>query len=204
MEEISIFGYSGHSYLCIEVAQLNNFSVRNYYDMEIKSFNPYNLKYLGNIENINNKKPIFICIGDNKIRENIFKILKTKDCQFVSLVHPKVIKSSNVEIGEGSLISASAILNPFVKIGSCCIVNTGVILEHETVINDFVHLAPGVVIAGNVEIGTSTFIGANSVLKQGIKISSNSIIGAGSVVVNNIIEPGIYYGNPAKLRKSFI
>ena len=44
-------------------------------------------------------------------------------------------------------------------------------------------------------------IGSNSVIKEHITIGNNIIIGMGSVVTKNLIDPGVYVGNPCKLIK---
>jgi acetyltransferase-like isoleucine patch superfamily enzyme len=45
------------------------------------------------------------------------------------------------------------------------------------------------------------FLGIGTTIKDNIKIVNKTIIGAGTVVVNNIIEKGVYVGNPAKFIK---
>ena len=199
MNEIKIFGYSGHAYVCVEIAELNNYIVRSYYDLQEKITNPYSLKYLGYIENIVFNIPFFIAIGDNQSREIAYNYLKNKNSLFITLLHPKAIISKSVNIGIASVVSVGVFLNRFVQIGTCCIINTGAIIGYETKIGDFVHVAPGVVVGNNVIIGSGTFIGANSVIENGVKIISNIIIGAGTVVVNDILVPGTYLGNPARL-----
>ena len=37
------------------------------------------------------------------------------------------------------------------------------------------------------------FIGSNCIFLSGIKLEKNIIIGAGTVVLNNLVEPGLYY-----------
>jgi acetyltransferase-like isoleucine patch superfamily enzyme len=46
-------------------------------------------------------------------------------------------------------------------------------------------------------VGDNVSIGSNATILP-VDICNNVVIGAGSVVTKNIIEPGIYAGNPAK------
>ena len=195
--KINIIGYSGHSYVCIEIALLNNFIINGYCDLNKKSKNPYNLSYLGEEKNMNTKQDVFICIADNIIRNNIYKSLPSLDFN-INLIHPNSIISNTVDIGFQTLICAGAIINSQVKIGNGCIINTGSIIEHECIIEDFSHIAPGAVLSGNVLIGKGSFIGANSVIKQGVKIGCNVTVGAGSVVINDILDNTKVVGNPSK------
>ena len=195
--KINIIGYSGHSYVCIEIALLNNFIINGYCDLNKKSKNPYNLSYLGEEKNMNTKQDVFICIADNVIRNNIYKSLPSLDFN-INLIHPNSIISNTVDIGFQTLICAGAIINSQVKIGNGCIINTGSIIEHECEIGDFSHIAPGAVLSGNVVIGKRSFIGANCIIKQGVKIGCNVTVGAGAVVIDDILNNTKVVGNPSR------
>tara|TARA_B100000780_G_scaffold260392_1_gene212080 strand:+ start:220 stop:822 length:603 start_codon:yes stop_codon:yes gene_type:complete len=195
--KINIIGYSGHSYVCIEIALLNNFIINGYCDLNKKSKNPYNLSYLGEEKNMNTKQDVFICIADNIIRNNIYKSLPSLDFN-INLIHPNSIISNTVDIGFQTLICAGAIINSQVKIGNGCIINTGSIIEHECEIGDFSHIAPGAVLSGNVVIGKRSFIGANCIIKQGVKIGCNVMVGAGAVVIDDILNNTKVVGNPSR------
>lgn len=201
MQKIDIIGYSGHSYLCIEIAEQMGYKVISYYDREIKTINPYKLNYLGSEnEIINIDTPLFISIGDNYIRKKVYdKLITIKNIIFISLIHNNSFISKSVSIGNNCLISSGVQINPLSKIGNNVIINTNAVIEHECIINNHTHIAPGSVLLGNVKIGENCFIGANSTIKQGVKICDNVIIGAGSVVLNDINLPGTYIGVPAKL-----
>ena len=196
-KKINIIGYSGHAFVCIEIALLNNIIIGGYCDLNKKNENPYELNYLGEEQNMSSDQGVFICIADNMIRKNIYKSLPNQDFN-INLIHPKSIISNTVNIGFQTLICAGAIINSQVKIGNGCIINTGSIIEHECTIGDFTHIAPGAVLSGNVLIGKESFIGANSVIKQGVKIGCNVTVGAGTVVINDILDNTKVVGNPSK------
>ena len=198
-KRIVIIGYSGHSYVCIEVAIMQGFSIDGYHDILENVNNPYNLKYLGHEDNIDLMKKPFITIGDNNIRAKIYEKFKINNISLnTTLTHPNATISKSSLIKEQSLINAGVIINPQVKIGVGCIINTGTIIEHDCSIGKFSHIAPGTVLAGNVSIGSRCMIGANSVIKQGIKIGDNVTVGAGSVVLKDVNSNTMVVGNPAK------
>jgi sugar O-acyltransferase (sialic acid O-acetyltransferase NeuD family) len=197
-KKINIIGYSGHAYVCIETALLNDIIIVGYCDLNNKNENPYKLTYLGEEKNMNSEQEVFICIADNTIRKKIYESLPNLNFN-INLIHPKSIISNTVDIGFQTLICAGAIINPQVKIGKGCIINTGSIIEHECIIEDFSHIAPGAVLSGNVLIGKGSFIGANSVIKQGVKIGCNVIVGAGAVIIKDILDNTKVAGNPSKI-----
>ena len=140
-------------------------------------------------------------IGNNETR----KVVTARFRKFLQIAQPIVSQSAYVErsvqIGDGSFVAPLSYcgINSFV--GSGCILNTGSKIDHDVKIGDFSHLGGNSYVAGGVEIGEQVFIGAGSTVIDGIKIASNVIIGAGAVVINDITEPGLYVGTPAKLKK---
>jgi sugar O-acyltransferase (sialic acid O-acetyltransferase NeuD family) len=196
--EIVLIGYSGHGYVCIDIALKLGIKIKGYCEVDSKQINPYQIDYLGNEDFLCQSESLFVSIGDNKIRQKVYHKMKSLNFNFQTLIHPSAIISTNSIIGENTLVSANAVINPMVKIGIGSIINSGAIIEHDCEIGDFAHIAPGAILAGNVKIGEMTFVGANASVKQGVSICNNVIIGIGSVVIKNIDIPGVYIGNPAK------
>ncbi len=193
-----IIGYSGHSYVICDICHKNGANVLGYCDNVEKEFNPFELKYLGSEMDFQFKDEfVFIAIGDNIIRRNIYNSLLGKVI-YGSAIHPNAVVGYDVQCGEMIMLGANAVLNPLCKIGNGVIVNTGAIVEHECLIGNFVHIAPNAILAGGVKIGENTFIGAGAVVKQGINVCSDVMIGAGAVVLNDITDSGIYVGTPAR------
>lgn len=196
-----IIGYSGHSYVVLDLLSNCGIYCYGYCDLLKKDKNPFSLDYLGKdqdeglAQKLSNQNA-YLGIGNNTIRANNFLFFKKFNVKFPLALHPRSITSKSVMIDEGVVLMAGSIINSFSEVGAGTICNTGAIVEHECKIGRFVHLAPGSVVAGNVEIGDYSFVGANAVIRQGIKIGKNVIIGAGSVIVKDIQDNCIVYGNP--------
>jgi sugar O-acyltransferase (sialic acid O-acetyltransferase NeuD family) len=198
---VAIVGYSGHSFVIIDILLSAGRLVTAYCDAEEKEFNPYHLKYLGKETEVLNqlkKYDFFACVGHNGIREKIHTNLSQYLGNPINAIHPSAVISASVKMGDGVMIAANATLNPLVEIGKGVICNTSTSIDHECIIGDFTHIAPGAVLCGNVKIGRSSFIGANSVIRQGITIGDNVTIGAGTVVVKDIPDGATVIGNPAR------
>lgn len=202
-KEAVVIGYSGHSYVILDILFSNEYKVIGYCEKEYKIKNPYGLEYLGTenddeVLKILKSHCVFIAIGDNHIRGSIFSKLMLENVTCPALVHPKSFISKQALIGEATVIMPGVVINSQSEIGKAVICNSSVVIEHECSIGDCAHIAPGAVLAGNVSIGNNSFIGANSVIKQGVKIGSNVVVGAGSVVVKDIEDGLTMYGNPAR------
>ena len=197
----SIVGYSGHSFVILDSAFRSKLDCTGYYDRNKKEFNPFNIDYLGLESDIVSSERIFITIGDNKIRRNIYEDLINKHfISFLNIIDSKssVSKFAFIEPDSSISIGINCVINSLAKINAGVIINTGAIIEHEVEIGKFSHIAPNATVCGGVIIGENVLIGANSVIKQGVKIGCNVTVGAGSVVINDILDNTKVVGNPSK------
>ena len=199
---VAVIGYSGHSYVIIDILLNADRMVTAYCDSSEKEKNPYHLHYLGSemqsLEALS-KHDYFIGIGHNGIRRKVQQALFDHLGNPVNAIHPSAVVSASVEMKYGTMISANATLNPLVSLGNGVICNTHSSIDHECRIDDFAHIGPGAVLCGNVTVGANTFVGANAVVKQGVTIGQNVTIGAGTVVIRDIPDNTIVVGNPQRV-----
>tara|TARA_B110001469_G_C9480294_1_gene240846 strand:+ start:141 stop:740 length:600 start_codon:yes stop_codon:yes gene_type:complete len=198
MENIALIGSGGHAKVIVDlINELNTYKIIGFFDDD-KAAQLYNIKYLGEIKNIDSSIENFIiCIGNNKIRKNIFE--NNKNLNWVTLIHPSAIISESAIIGNGTVVCAGSILQTDVKIGKQCIINTASSIDHECFIDDFCSICPKATLCGQVKIGKISFIGSNSTIIQCIIIGDNCIIGAGTVVIKNIENNCKVVGNPGRI-----
>lgn len=111
-------------------------------------------------------------------------------------IGPFVEIQKGVVIGRGTKIQSHSFVCELVSIGNDCVIAHGVMFINDT-------FRSGGPARGNKELWGKTFIadnvsiGSNATIMP-VSICSNVVIGAGAVVTRDIIEPGIYAGNPAK------
>src|SRR5262245_52233436 len=89
-----------------------------------------------------------VAIGDNATRRKV--VGEQSHCRWFTAIHSLAYLGNNVQIGEGTVVMAGAVIQPDVKIGKHCIINTGATVDHDCVIGDYVHIAPGVTLCGAV------------------------------------------------------
>jgi sugar O-acyltransferase (sialic acid O-acetyltransferase NeuD family) len=140
---------------------------------------------------------VVVAIADPALRKRVVASLPSQTT-YTTIIHPNVVMSEWVEIGEGSIVTAGTILTCNIKIGKHAHLNLHTTIGHDCVIGDFFTTAPGANISGNCLFGECVYFGTNSAIRQGVKICSNVTIGMGGIVVKDIVEEGVYIGNPLK------
>jgi sugar O-acyltransferase (sialic acid O-acetyltransferase NeuD family) len=141
---------------------------------------------------------VVCAIGDNISKRKVVEKAKGLGLRFASVVHPSVIMTEFVTLGEGVIICAGCILTNQITIGNHVIINLDVTIGHDSIIEDFCTLSPGVHISGRNKIGEGANVGTGAVTIQGIVIGRWSIIGAGAVVAQDIPDKVVAVGVPAK------
>jgi len=112
-------------------------------------------------------------------------------------IGPFVEIQKDVVIGERTKIQSHAFVCELVTIGDDCFVSHGAMF-----VNDL--FATGGPARGDknlwksTKIGNRVSIGTNATILP-VTICDHVVIGAGAVVTEDIAEPGIYAGNPARL-----
>ena len=141
---------------------------------------------------------VIIAIGDLEARMRIMKMFPA-ETNFVSVIHPGVLLTPYTQIGVGAIVIGNVFLSCDVKIGKFAIINPGTTISHDTTIGDYFRASPGVNISGGCKLGDRVFLGTGACLRDYISIANDVNIGMGAVVVRDILEPGTYIGNPARL-----
>lgn len=139
-------------------------------------------------------------IKDVKFGENVKVVepLNIYGCEIGdnTFIGPFVEIQKDVKIGKNCKVQSHSFICELVTIGDNSVVAHGVMF-----INDL--FAIGKPANGNktlwksTNIGNNVSIGSNATILP-VSICDNVVIGAGSVVTKDIIESGIYAGNPAK------
>lgn len=132
---------------------------------------------------------IFNAVGFNKKahwRKAPYEMLKEKGFDCPNIIHPSANVEETVQMGEGNLICAGAIIGTDVKMGSNCIINAGAIVSHDCIISDHCHIASGAVLAGGVTVGENTLIGQNCSIYLHVKIGKNVVIQNGCHIFKDV------------------
>ncbi|MBI5570228.1 MAG: acetyltransferase [Desulfomonile tiedjei] len=144
---------------------------------------------------------VTITIADTEVRRSIADALAYRAPEYPVLIHPSVIRSRAVTIGQGAIICAGSILTVEITIGEHVHINPGCTIGHQTTLEDYVTVYPGAHVAGNVKVGSCASLGTGCQVLQGLEIGSHSFLGAGSVAIRDIPPGVIAAGCPATIKK---
>jgi sugar O-acyltransferase (sialic acid O-acetyltransferase NeuD family) len=144
---------------------------------------------------------VIVAIGNNRVRQKIYRRLQGQGRQFASAYHPSAIVGTGVEVGSGAMISAGVIINTGSRIGEDVILNTACTVDHHNQIGDHVHIAPGVHLGGEVEIDEGVLVGIGATVMPQRRIGAWSVIGAGAVVTKDVPAYSTVTGVPARVVK---
>ncbi|MGL5888337.1 MAG: acetyltransferase [Bacteroidia bacterium] len=143
------------------------------------------------------KYDVVIAIGDPAARKQMKERLP-ENTSYTTIIHPSVVMSEWVKVGEGSVITAGTILTCNIVLGAHTHLNLQTTIGHDCNLGDYFTTAPGAKISGNCQTGICVYIGTNASLRQGVKICDHVTIGMGGVVLRAIEEPGVYTGVPVQ------
>jgi sugar O-acyltransferase (sialic acid O-acetyltransferase NeuD family) len=121
---------------------------------------------------------------------------------FCSIVHPNVILTRWIEIGEGTVITAGCILTNQIKIGNHVHINLDSTIGHDVVIEDYVTISPGAHISGNIVLKEGSYIGTGANIIEKKVIGNWSVVGAGSTVTKDVPDNSTVVGIPARVIKT--
>lgn len=190
-KKIYIYGCGGHGLVCADVAILNGYDEVIFVDDE----GTKGLKFSKDLP----KFDIFVAIGANNIRQNIYQKVLQYGFNLVNLIHPSAIISPSATIEQaGILIMPAVVVNARARIEKGAILNSSCVVEHECVVGEFSHISVGAKLAGNVSLGKRNFLGINSAILPNLTLVDDCILGGGALLATSLQESGVYVGVPAR------
>lgn len=146
---------------------------------------------------------LVIAVGSSVARRRIALAIEAAGHRrFASLVHPRAWVGRNVDIAEGSVVCAGALITTDIRIRRHVHVNIGATIGHDADLHDFVTLNPSVNVSGNVTLHEGVEVGTGSVLVPHAHVGPWSIVGAGTVVTKPQPANATIVGAPGRAIKT--
>lgn len=145
---------------------------------------------------------VYCPLGNNKLRVKFLRRAKELGYNTPNYIHPSVIISPNVKIGEGVYILLGTTIMPYTVIGNYTMISMGVHLAHHTTLEEGVFLSTGCNFGASIIAHKYAYCGISSTIMTGIKeLGEDCLIGAGAVVIRDVEPKAVVTGVPAKLLK---
>lgn len=157
---------------------------------------------LETLKNTDNIEVVYCPLGNNKLRVKFLTKAKELGYKTPNYIHPSVIISPNVSIGEGVYILLGTTIMPHTVIKDYVMISMGVHLAHHCVLEEGVFLSTGCNFGASIHAHRYSYCGISSTIMTGIhELGEDCLIGAGAVVIRDVPDRAVMAGVPAKVLK---
>lgn len=145
---------------------------------------------------------VYCPLGNNKLRVKFLTYARELGYKTPNYIHPSVIISPNVKIGEGVYILLGTTIMPHTVINDFVMISMGVHLAHHNVLDEGVFLSTGCNFGASIHAHKYAYCGISSTIMTGLhELGEDCLIGAGAVVIRDVEPKAVMAGVPAKVLK---
>ena len=161
-----------------------------------------NISMLESLQDTHHIEAVYCPIGNNKLRVDFLSRAKKLGYEIPNYIHPTVIISPNVEIGDGVYILPNTVIMPHTKIKDFVMISMSVNIAHHNILNEGVFLSTGCNFGASIVAEKYAYCGISSTIMTGIsRLGENCLVGAGAVVIKDVSDNAVVAGVPAKFLK---
>lgn len=125
---------------------------------------------------------LLIVIGNNEIRQSVYKKAQMIGYDFPNIICPSVYVSPFAKIGWGCVFLNNAVIQNGATVGNGVLLNPGVELHHDCIVDDYALIYTNSVIRTYAKIGKRVRIGSNVTISNDIIVPDDSDIPNGSTL----------------------
>lgn len=182
-EKLLLVGCGGFGRVVLEHV-INDYDVAFLDDGSLTEVN--GVSVIGRISDMKKLYPEFqlllVAIGNNSLRERIYKDAEKIGYQFPNIIVPSAYISPYAKLGTGVIVLNNAVIQNNAKIGSGTILNPGVEAHHDSTIGEYSLIYTNTVIRSLTHIGNRVRIGSNATVGTGALVADDMTIEDGAVI----------------------
>jgi len=143
-----------------------------------------------------------VAINTCEKRKQMIGRLQEIGTNFYNIIHPSVIITDFVELGEDVIIQAGSMLAVNSRIGDHVHINVHGLIGHDAIVGNYCTIGPKAGLMGYACLGEGVYIGSGTTILPSVSIGNWSTIGAGAVVIKDIPANVVAVGAPARVIKT--
>jgi len=126
-------------------------------------------------------KLLLVTIGNNRLREQLYKEAAAIGYIFPNIIHPTAYISPHAHIGTGCVILNNAVVQNNATCGDGCILNPGVELHHDSTVGSCCLIYTNSVVRSLTHVGDRVWIGSTATVSTSAVVPDDTTIGDGEV-----------------------
>ena len=119
---------------------------------------------------------LLVTIGNNKLRERLYKRAEASGYSFPSLIVPSAYISPRAVLGHGCIILNNAVVQNNARLGNGSILNAGVELHQDSVVGDNCLIYPNSVVRSLAVVGDRAWIGSTVTISTGAVVEADAVV----------------------------
>src|SRR3712207_1035058 len=121
---------------------------------------------------------VVVAITDNTARLQVANSLRALGARFLTTVHPEAYVSDAAVVGDGSVVTAGAIVHPDAAVGSHCFLGPRSVVDRDAEVGAGAWISAGAIVGPGAQVGARVVLGQNSSVDRKAVVGGDSEIGA--------------------------
>lgn len=160
------------------------------------------ISILPSLKQTHGVEAVYCPLGNNSLRVKFLRQAKELGYAVPNYIHPSVILSPNVTIGEGVYILLGSQVMPYTEIADFVMISMNVSIAHHNILKSGTFLSTGCNFGASIVAEENTYCGIGSTIMTGLhRLGRDCLIGAGAVVIKDVPDGAVMAGVPAKIIK---